>query len=67
MAKKVQAAACTCPVCSGNLCKACSFIALVVGVCFLLQDLAIWNFWGLSWYTIGFLMVGATFLFSFKK
>ena len=31
---------------------------LVLGVLFLLQDLGKWDFWGLSWYTALFLLVG---------
>jgi len=33
-------------------------LVLVVGICFLMQDLNIWNFWGISWYTIAFIMAG---------
>ena len=53
MAKEVN-----CCVCDAKLCKLCSVVAVVIGVLFLLQDLAIWNFWNISWYTVAFLMVG---------
>jgi len=46
------------------MCKKCSKISgimiLVAGVLFLLQDLAIWNFWGLNWYTVLFIIIGVT-------
>ena len=31
---------------------------LVLGVLFLLKDLNKWNFWGISWYTALFIVVG---------
>jgi len=33
-------------------------LMLLVGFLFLLQDLAIWNFFGLNWYTAAFLLFG---------
>ena len=33
-------------------------LLLVLGVLFLLQDLGKWNFWGVSWYTALFLLMG---------
>jgi len=43
-------------------CKKCGMMGgmmfLVLGILFLLQDLAIWDFWGISWYTALFLLVG---------
>jgi len=59
---KVEAAAC--PICNANICKLCAGVAVIAGVLFLLQDLAIWDFWGLSWYTVGFLILG---LLGMKK
>jgi len=53
---KQQAAAC--PICDAGTCKLCATVAIVAGVLFLLQDLAIWDFWGISWYTVGFLILG---------
>ncbi|MBT4823847.1 hypothetical protein HN695_00590 [Candidatus Woesearchaeota archaeon] len=38
--------------------KFCGLLVLLVGVLFLLQDLAIWNFWNLNWYTVAFLLLG---------
>lgn len=31
---------------------------LVAGVLFLLADKGVWNFWGLSWYTVLFIVIG---------
>jgi len=64
MAKKEE---CVCPICNMGLCKVCSLVALIVGILFLLQDLEIWNFWNISWYTVGFLIVGGYFLVSLIK
>ncbi|MBW2995879.1 hypothetical protein KY332_01125 [Candidatus Woesearchaeota archaeon] len=64
MAKKVEA--CTCPICGSGLCKICAVVALIVGVCFLLQDLVIWNFWNISWYTAAFIIIGLFSLFIKK-
>lgn len=36
----------------------CGVIVLIVGVLFLLQDLGVWRFWGLNWYTVLFLIAG---------
>jgi len=65
MAKKEVS--CACPVCNTDVCKLCALVAVVIGVCFLLQDLAIWNFWNLSWYTVAFLMIGLGSLFGISK
>jgi hypothetical protein len=39
---------------------------LVLGVLFLLQDLSIWSFWNISWYT-GVLVVLGTACFASSK
>jgi len=41
-------------------CKISGILILVAGVLFLLQDRAIWDFWGLSWYTVLFIIIGVT-------
>ncbi len=64
MAKKEE---CTCPVCGTGICKGCALVALVIGVLFLLQDLAIWDFWNISWYTVGFILAGLAFLVGSRK
>lgn len=44
------------------VCKKCMMVGgaafLVLGVLFLLQDFKVWNFWGISWYTALFIVVG---------
>ena len=44
------------------MCKKCSMAAgamfLVLGVAYLLQDLGMWNFWGINWWTALFLLMG---------
>ncbi|MBW2982504.1 hypothetical protein KY343_06500 [Candidatus Woesearchaeota archaeon] len=57
----------SCMICDTGICKGCSLVALIAGVLFLLQDLEIWNFWNISWYTVGFLLVGASFILNFMK
>ncbi|MBS3130936.1 hypothetical protein J4212_00745 [Candidatus Woesearchaeota archaeon] len=42
----------------GKCKKITGLLLLVAGVLFLLQDLAIWDFWGLSWYTVALLIAG---------
>lgn len=39
-------------------CKCFTITILVLGVLFLLQDLAVWSFWNISWYTAIFILVG---------
>ncbi|MBR9692289.1 hypothetical protein GOV06_05900 [Candidatus Woesearchaeota archaeon] len=66
MAKKVET--CACPVCDAGLCKGCSLVALVIGILYLLKDIAVVDYtFGIQWYTVGFLMVGAGFLLALKK
>jgi hypothetical protein len=47
-----------------HMCAKCgkifTVIVLILGVLFLLQDLAVWNFWNISWYTVLFLLIGAS-------
>ena len=44
------------------VCKKCMMIGgatfLVLGLAFLLKDLGKWDFWGISWYTALFIVVG---------
>jgi len=35
-----------------------ALVLIVIGVLFLLQDRGVWDFWGLSWYTVLFLFFG---------
>jgi hypothetical protein len=48
------------------MCGKCSrfmgVLVLLVGIMFLLQDRGIWNFFGLSWYTVAFVLAGAATL-----
>ena len=41
--------------------KLCSVLLIVFGVLFLLQDLNVWDFWAISWYTVGFILLGLGF------
>jgi hypothetical protein len=41
-----------------NCIKMAGWSLLVLGVLFLLQDLNIWNFWNISWYTALFVVAG---------
>jgi len=45
-----------------NGCKKCMKLGaglfLVFGVLFLLQDLNVWDFWGIQWYTVLFILLG---------
>ena len=36
----------------------CGWSMVVAGALFLLQDLDLWDFWGISWYTVFFLLFG---------
>ena len=44
------------------MCKKCSMmcglILLILGVLFLLRDLSVWDFWGISWWTALFILFG---------
>ncbi len=51
-----------CMVCDAGLCRFCASLSVIVGVLFLLQDLGVWNFWNISWYTVGFILAGLVFL-----
>jgi len=33
-------------------------VFLVLGILFLLQNLGVWNFWNIQWYTVLFLLFG---------
>ncbi|MCK4669585.1 MAG: hypothetical protein KAT43_00155 [Nanoarchaeota archaeon] len=43
------------PYASGQL---CGVILLIIGIIFLLVDLGKWNFWGIQWWTVLFLLWG---------
>jgi len=42
----------------GKCGKLFAFLIVLAGVLFLLQDLAVWSFWNLSWYTVVFILFG---------
>ena len=50
------------------ICKKCMKIGgavfLALGLLFLLEDLNVWDFWGVSWYTALFVAVGVGHLGS---
>lgn len=33
-------------------------LVLLAGILFLLQDVGVWAFWDLNWYTVAFILVG---------
>lgn len=45
-----------------HLCEKCgksmALLFLIVGLLFLLRDINVWNFWSISWWTAGFILVG---------
>ena len=47
-----------------NCVKMGGWTFLVLGVLFLLQDLNIWDFWGINWYTALFAVAGMAHLGS---
>ena len=51
-----------------TLCKKCLAITgsltFLAGIGFLLQNLNVWNFWNLNWWTVAFLLVGLSTLAS---
>lgn len=51
-----------------GMCLKCKKISggllLLSGIGFLLQDLAIWNFFGLNWFTVAFIVFGVVKLAS---
>ncbi|PIN80466.1 hypothetical protein COV13_03510 [Candidatus Woesearchaeota archaeon CG10_big_fil_rev_8_21_14_0_10_32_9] len=42
-------------------------VLLVFGVLFLLQNLNVWNIWGIQWYTVAFVLLGLSKLCKGKK
>lgn len=48
------------------MCKKCgtltAVLLLVLGLLYLLVDLGVWTFWGVSWYSALFLLVGVVSL-----
>ena len=53
---------CMCSKCT----KSCGALLLLFGVLFLLVDLGYWNFFGLQWWTVLFLLAGIGGLASSK-
>ncbi len=49
-----------------KMCEECKnvtgWLLVLFGVLFLLADLGVWNFWGIQWWTVGFLVAGAMML-----
>lgn len=52
----------TCNICGTGMCKGSALVILIAGILFLLQDLGVWNFWGISWYTVAFIVTGLVFV-----
>lgn len=49
-------------VACGKCTKLCGLLLLVVGILFLLADLNVWEFWGIQWWTVIFLLTGLGYL-----
>lgn len=47
--------------------KTCGLLALIFGVLFLIQDMTTWDFWGINWWTIVFLLMGLKVFMKAKK
>ncbi|MBD3259202.1 hypothetical protein GF371_01065 [Candidatus Woesearchaeota archaeon] len=58
--KKTSKSACECFVCSlpKSHLALWGIIILVIGILFLLVDLGKWDFWGLQWWTLAFIILG---------
>ena len=39
-------------------CGVSGALLLIFGVLFLLRDLNVWDFWGIQWYTVLFILLG---------
>jgi hypothetical protein len=42
----------------GNCSRMTGIVLLVFGLAFLLVDFGVWDFWGISWYTVAFIVFG---------
>ena len=49
---------CMCQKCG----KGTGFILLAFGVLFLLDNLGIWEFWNIEWYTVAFVLAGLAYI-----
>ena len=52
--------------CMGHYAPVWGVIVLIIGLLFLMQDLGTWNFWGLQWYTVLFILAGVSMFFKKK-
>ena len=52
------------------MCKKCSamcgWIFLILGVLFLLRDIAVWDFWNIQWWTAIFVVIGVCWIGAAK-
>ncbi|MFH1506179.1 MAG: DUF5668 domain-containing protein [archaeon] len=51
----------------GHYAPVWGIIVLIIGILFLMQDMGTWNFWGLNWWTIVFIICGISMFFKMKK
>ncbi|MBW3012595.1 hypothetical protein KY325_04015 [Candidatus Woesearchaeota archaeon] len=58
--KKTTASTCGCMKCGcgKSMVALCGIIVLILGIIFLLVDLGKWDFWGIHWWTVAFILVG---------
>ncbi|USN45792.1 MAG: hypothetical protein H6502_01520 [Candidatus Woesearchaeota archaeon] len=47
--------------------KTMGIVVLIIGLIYLLGDFNVWNFWGIQWYTVAFLLYGLKKTFGMKK
>lgn len=48
--------------CCNKCSKGVGIVLLIAGLIFLLQNLAVWDFWGIQWYTVAFVLLGVSYL-----
>jgi flagellar motor component MotA len=53
--------------CFGQYAPVWGIIVLIIGILFLMQDLGTWNFLGINWWTIVFILAGISMFFKSKK
>ncbi len=47
--------------------KVLGILLVVFGILFLLQNLNVWAFWGIQWYTVAFVLIGVKMMCKCKE